>query len=66
MKVDTRKITVLMAEIGLTQKELATRAGICGQQVSAVIRRGGTCQPATAGKLAGGLGVPVAEIMLEV
>lgn len=66
MKVDTRKIAVLMAENSLTQIELAKRAGLCGQQISAVIRRGGTCQPATAGKLAVGLGVPVTEIMLEV
>ena len=32
------------------------------QNISAIIKRG-TCEPKTAGKLAVGLGVPVAEIV---
>ncbi len=62
MNINTRRIETLMAEMGLTKRNLSERSGISAQNVSTIIRRG-TCEPRTAGKLAAGLGVPVAEII---
>lgn len=64
MILKTRYIETLMAEKGLTKKALAEDCGISAQNVSTIIRRG-TCEPKTAGKLAAGLGVSVAEIIEE-
>lgn len=64
MKINTRKILFIIAEQGLTKAELAERCGIARQYISTIMGRG-TCEPATAGKLANGLGVPVAEIVKE-
>ncbi len=64
MTINTRTIETKMAELGLTKKALAENCGISAQNVSTIIRRG-TCEPKTAGKLAAGLGVPVAEIVKE-
>lgn len=62
MTINVTRIETLIAEKGLTKKALAERCGISAQNVSTVIRRG-TCEPKTAGKLAAGLGVPVADII---
>ena len=62
MRLDVMKIAQLLAEQGLTKSELASRSGVSRQQISTIIGRG-TCAPKTAGKLATGLGVSVAEIM---
>lgn len=64
MYISTTKINLIRAEQGLTATELAKRSGISRQNISTIIRRG-TCEPKTAGKLAAGLGVPVAEIIRE-
>ena len=64
MTINTQRIETIMAEKGLTKKALAGDCGISAQNVSTIIRRG-TCEPKTAGKLAAGLGVPVAEIIEE-
>ena len=64
MTINTRRIETMLAERGLTKKELAANCGISAQNVSTIIRRG-TCEPKTAGKLAAGLGVPVADIIKE-
>ena len=64
MNLLVQRIETVMAEQGLTKKELAANCGISAQNVSTIIRRG-TCEPKTAGKLAAGLGVPVAEIIKE-
>ena len=64
MTINARRIEAIMAETGLTKKALSERCGISAQNVSTVIRRG-TCEPKTAGKLARGLGVTVAEIIKE-
>lgn len=64
MTINTQRIETKMAELGLTKKALAANCGISAQNVSTIIRRG-TCEPKTAGKLAKGLGVPVAEIIKE-
>ena len=64
MKIDTKKVTVILAEQGLTKTALADMCGISRQNISTILGRG-TCEPATAGKLARGLAVPVTEIMKE-
>lgn len=64
MKINPQRIEGLLAERGLTKKALADLCEISAQNISTIIRRG-TCEPRTAGKLAGGLGVPVADIMEE-
>lgn len=65
MKINTLRISVAMAEQGLTKKDFAANCGISAQNISTILRRG-TCEPKTAGKLAAGLGVDVADILEEV
>ena len=62
--INTRFIETMLAERGLTKTEYAANCGISRQNVSTIIRRG-TCEPKTAGKLAAGLGVSVAEIIAK-
>lgn len=62
MTINTQRIETMLAERGLTRKALAESCGISAQNVSTIMRRG-TCESKTAGKLARGLGVPVAEII---
>ncbi|MCI8915616.1 MAG: helix-turn-helix transcriptional regulator [Oscillospiraceae bacterium] len=64
MNLKSQCIETKLAERGLTKKALAEICGISAQNVSTIIRRG-TCEPRTAGKLAAGLGVPVADIIRE-
>ena len=64
MKIDTKKVVLILAEQGLTKTALAERSGMSRQNISTILWRG-TCEPATAGKLAKGLGVSVAEITKE-
>lgn len=64
MNIEAQYIETKLAELGITKKALAAKCGISAQNVSTIIRRG-TCEPKTAGKLAAGLGVPVAEIIRE-
>ncbi len=64
MTINTLKLETMLAERGLTKSALAQSCGISRQNISTIIRRG-TCEPKTAGKLAAGLGVPVAEIIKE-
>lgn len=64
MRLDVMKIVRILAERGMSKCELAARSGVSRQQISTIIGRG-TCAPKTAGKLAVGLGVSVAEIMKE-
>lgn len=61
MKINVKRIENVLIERGLTKGALAANCGISRQNISTIIRRG-TCEPKTAGKLAAGLGVPVAEI----
>ena len=62
MRLDSQKIELLLAERQLTRKDFANLCGIRGQNISTIIKRG-TCEPATAGKLAAGLGLRVEEIV---
>lgn len=64
MTINTTKIELMLAERGMTRKELAAHCGISRQNISIIIRRG-TAEPKTVGKLALGLGVPVANIIKE-
>ena len=62
MNINAIKIETLLAERGMTKKDLAVECGISRQNISTIVRRG-TCEPKTAGKLASGLGVHVADIL---
>ena len=62
MNINVAKIEALLAERGMTKKDLAVECGISRQNISTIVRRG-TCEPKTAGKLAAGLGVIVTDIM---
>lgn len=62
MRLNISKILEIIANLGITFTELSCRSGVSRQNISTIIRRG-TCAPKTAGKLAVGLGVSVAEIM---
>ena len=62
MNISAAKIETRLAELGLTKAALAERCGVSRQSVSTIVRRG-TCEPRTAGKLARGLGVELAEIL---
>jgi len=64
MDIKSRYIETILAEQGLTKAAYAAKCGLSRQNVSTIIRRG-TCEPKTAGKLAAGLGVPVADIIKE-
>lgn len=64
MTINAQRAEARLAELGWTKKQLASACGISAQNISTVLRRG-TCTPVTAGKLAAGLGVPVAEIIAE-
>ena len=64
MKVNTNKVKLILAEQELTMTAFAQNSGVSRQNISIILGRG-TCTPATAGKLAKGLGVPVADIVEE-
>ena len=64
MRVYKNKIELIMAEKGLSAIEVSKRSRISPQTFSTIKLRG-TCTPATAGKLAHGLGVDVSEILKE-
>ena len=64
MNINAKKIETLLAERGMTKAALSESCGMSRQNISTIIRRG-TCEPKTAGKLALGLGVPVAELIEE-
>ncbi|MBU5625689.1 helix-turn-helix transcriptional regulator [Oscillibacter sp. MSJ-2] len=62
MKVNTRKIDIILAERFMTKTELANLCGISTQVLYTVVRRG-AAEPRTVGKIAAGLGIPVDDIM---
>lgn len=62
MKISALKIETLLAEHNMTKASFAEKCGISRQSISTIVRRG-TCEPKTAGKLAAGLGVSVADIL---
>ena len=62
MKINTLAIREKMAEAKLTTKETARRADMCSPMLSKIIARG-TCNAATAGRIAEALSVPVSDIL---
>ena len=62
MKISATRIETILAKRGMTKADLADECGVSRQNISTIIRRG-TCEPRTAGKLAAGLGVDVADIL---
>ena len=64
MKIDSHKVKLILASLGMTQTELAEKSGVARQNISNVLAKG-RCAPVTAGKIAAGLGVPVSEIVVE-
>jgi hypothetical protein len=62
MKISKQKVEQIMAEKGLTAAEVAKRSGVSRQNFSTIKLRG-TCEPATAGKIARGLGVNVSDVL---
>ena len=62
MKISATRIETILAERRMTKADLADDCGVSRQNISTIIRRG-TCEPRTAGKLAAGLGVDVADIV---
>ena len=65
MKINATKIKLILAERGMTRSELADACGISRQNLSTILTRG-TCELKSAGKIAKGLGISVAEILEEV
>ncbi len=64
MKINSKKLEIMCAELEITKTELSKRTGISRQNLSTIIGRG-TCLPITAAKLAKGLNVDLSEILAE-
>lgn len=64
MRLDSYKVKLILADLGMTQAKLAEKCGIARQNISNVLAKG-RCAPTTAGKIAAGLGVHVSEITEE-
>ena len=64
MNINTVIIKLLLAELDMTQADLADKIGMHPQNVSTVLTRG-TASPKTIGKLAAGLGVRPKDIIDE-
>lgn len=64
MKLDSRKIKVLLAERDMNQSKFADVLGISNQALSSILIRK-TCTLDTLGKISKALGVSPAEIIKE-
>lgn len=64
MKIDTRKIEILVAERKMSFGELSDAAGISRGNLKTVLTRDNN-QPKTVGKMAEALGVPVEDIIAK-
>lgn len=64
MRINAVTIETILAKKGMTKAILSAKSGISRQNISTIIRRG-SCEPRTAGKLASGLGVDVADIIVQ-
>ena len=65
MKISSVKIELLLARKNMTNKELAEKSGVCRQNIS-IIKKRGTCTPASLAKLAKALEVDPADLIEEV
>lgn len=64
MNISKKKIEIIMATKGLMVKDVTSRSGVTKGNFS-LIRQRGTCNPVTAGRIAGALGVDVTEILAD-
>lgn len=62
MKLDVLAIDMKLAEKGMTRANLAAASGMHRQSISTVLKRG-SCNPATAGRLAAALETSIDEII---
>lgn len=63
MKLDRTQLDIAVANAGIpSYRQLAQRVGCSAQNLSVILNRG-SCKPATAGKIAAALGVPVESIV---
>ena len=62
LRLSKTKILILLGERGLTITELAEQIGMQQTNLSSILSRA-TCKPATAGKIAGALGVSIHAIL---
>lgn len=62
MRIDKRTVMLKMATLQINQSQLAERAGISRQTLSAVMN-GRSCRPELLGKIAKALEVDVTEII---
>jgi len=64
MKLDVKKIKLILASQELNQSDLAKKCRISRQQLNSILLRE-SCTLKTVGKIAKSLGVPVQEIVKE-
>ena len=62
MKVDSKKLLLIMARKAINPYGLCEKAGVCYASYRRAVG-GATCKPATLGRLASALGVDVTEII---
>lgn len=63
MRIDRTQLDIAIANAGVpSYRQLAMRVGCSAQNLSVILNRG-SCKPATAGKIAAALGVPVESIV---
>lgn len=63
MRIDRTQLDIAIANAGVpSYRQLALRVGCSAQNLSVILNRG-SCKPATAGKIAAALGVPVESIV---
>lgn len=62
MRISREKIEIILAKKNLKVADAAERMGVSRQNFSTIKNRG-TCTPATAAKIATGLGVEVEELL---
>ena len=64
MQLNTNKLRTRLFNLGLTQREIAKRAGVNKNTINAVFR-GRTCKESTANAIADALGVTLDSIILK-
>lgn len=64
MEISKKAIEMILADQQLDKSKLSEKIGCNRSWLSQVISRE-SCRPATAGRIARGLGVPVSEILKE-
>ena len=64
MKINIKRVRLLLAEQRINQTELAARMGVPPTFVSLIMGRG-SCSMKTLVRIAAGLDVPAEELMLE-